>query len=192
MSLDSTSGGPPPGVVDGPLRPSRCNALLLSFLSFCLIVFGVWVVSAGKRYREEYAQGQGTEGWSVGSTQAVQLTLVRDDKHNLGCASDQIIAGLRCGYHRNGSPVGASTPDDDAQILRPYNTVGSELLLGAGLWTSPGLKKPLPAARFTVVCNYHIEGVAKLAAIRFDPAAPFAPAGRSLTAGTLSDCTLPQ
>ena len=69
MSSDSTSGSPPPGDVDGPLRPSRCNALLLSFLSFWLIVFGVWVVSAGKRYREEYAQGQGTEGWSVGSTQ---------------------------------------------------------------------------------------------------------------------------
>ena len=191
MSLDSASGGPPPGVVDEPLRPSRCNALLLSFLSFCLIVFGVWVVSAGKRYREEYAQGQGTEGWSVGSTQAVQLTLVREDKTNLACASDQVIAGLHCAYRGDRNGAGASGPED-AQILQPYNTVGSELLLGAGLWTAADLKKPLPAARFTVVCNYHIEGVAKSAAIRFDPAAPFVPAGKSLTAGTLSDCTLPR
>jgi hypothetical protein len=191
MSSDAAPGSPPPGDVDGPVRPSRCNGLLLSFLSFCLIVFGVWVVSAGKRYREEYAQGQGTEGWSVGSTQAVQLTLVRDDKTNLACASDQVIAGLHCAYRGDKTPAGSSG-SDDPRILQPYNTVGSELLLGAGLWTAAELKKPLPATRFTVVCNYHIEGVAKSAAIRFDPAAPFVPAGKSLTAGTLSDCTLPR
>jgi hypothetical protein len=191
MSSDSASGSPLPGDVDGPLGPSRCNALLLSFVSFCLIVFGVWVVSAGKRYREEYAQGQGTEGWRVGSTQSVELTVVRDDKRNLACASDQVIAGLHCGYRRDGSAAGSSSPDD-AQILQPYNTVGSELLLGAGLWTASDLKKPLPATRFTVVCNYHIEGVAKLASIRFDAAAPFAPGGKRLTAGTLSDCALPR
>jgi hypothetical protein len=191
MSSAAASGSPPPGQVDGSLRLSRCNALLLSFVSFCLIVFGVWVVSAGKRYREEYAQGQGTEGWSVGSTQSVEVTLVRDDKRNLGCASDQVVAGLHCAYRRDGKAAGASGPDD-AQLLQPYNTVGSELLLGAGLWTAADLKKPLPPTRFTVVCNYHIEGVVKLASIRFDAAAPFAPVGKSLTAGTLSDCTLPK
>jgi len=191
MSSDSTSGSPPPGDVDRPLRPSRCNALLFSFLAFVLIVFGVWVVSAGKRYREEYAQGQGTEGWSVGSTQRVELTLVRDDRRNLACASDQVIAGLHCAYGRDARESGPSAPDNP-QILQPYNTVGSELLLGASLWTSPELKKPLPAARFTVVCNYHIEGVAKSAAIRFDAAAPFSAVGKTVTVGTLSDCALPQ
>ena len=191
MSSDATSGSPPPGDIDGPLRPSRCNGLLLSFLSFWLIVFGVWVVSAGKRYREEYAQGQGTEGWGVGSTQAVQLTLVREDRRNLACASDQVIAGLHCAHRRDASVAGPSAPDDP-QILQPYNTVGNELLLGAGLWTSSDMKKPLPATRFTVVCNYHIEGVAKSAAIRFDAAAAFVPAGKRVTVGTLSDCALPQ
>jgi hypothetical protein len=191
MSLDTASGSPPPADVDGLPRASRCNALLLSFASFCLIVFGVWVVSAGKRYREEYAQGQGTEGWSVGSTQPVELTLVREDKTNLGCASDQAIAGLHCAYRGDRSAAGTAGADDP-QILQPYNTVGSELLLGAGLWTAADLKKPLPAARFTVFCNYHIEGVVKSASIRFDPAARFSPAGKSLTAGTLSDCTLPR
>ena len=188
MSLDSASGGPPPGVVDGPLRPSRCNALLLSFLSFCL--FGVWVVSAGKRYREEYAQGQGTEGWSVGSTQAVQLTLVREDKTNLACASDQVIAGLHSPIVATGTRPALpapETPDPSAVQHR-----GERAPAGRRPLDRRRLKKPLPAARFTVVCNYHIEGVAKSAAIRFDPAAPFVPAGRSLTAGTLSDCTLPR
>ncbi len=189
MSLDTASGSPPPAEVDGPPRPSRCNALLLSFLAFVGIAFGVWVVSAGKRYRQEYAQGQGTEGWTVGSTQSVELTLVREDKRNLACASEQSIAGLHCAYRGDRSAAGTAGPDDP-QILQPYNTVGSELLLGAGLWASADMKKPLPAARFTVSCNYHIEGVAKSASIRFDPAAPFTPAGKSLTGGTLSDCTL--
>jgi hypothetical protein len=191
MSSDATSGSPPPGDIDGPLRPSRCNPLLLSFLSFWLIVFGVWVFSAGKRYREEYAQGQGTEGWSVGSTQRVELTLVREDKRNLACASDQIIAGLRCAHRRDGALAAPSAPDE-VQVLQPYNTVGNELLLGAGLWTSSEMKKPLPAARFTVVCNYHIEGVAKSAAIHFDAAAPFIPIGKRVTVGTLADCALSQ
>ncbi len=189
MSSDATSGSPPPGDVDGPLRPSRCNGLLLSFLSFWLIVFGVWVLSAGKGYREEYAQGQGTEGWSVGSTQSVELTLVREDKRNLACASDQVTAGLHCAFRRDASVAGSSGPDDP-QILQPYNTVGNELLLGAGLWTSSEMKRPLPAARFTAACNYHLEGVAKSAAIRFDAAAPFIPAGKRVTVGTLSDCAL--
>ncbi|HEX3694544.1 MAG TPA: hypothetical protein VH374_04060 [Polyangia bacterium] len=165
--------------------------MLVSFLSFWLIVFGLWVVSAGKRYREEYARGQGTEGWIVGTTQAVELTLVREDKHNLACASDQVIAGLHCAYRRDARQAGPSAPEDP-HILQPYNTVGSELLLGAGLWTAADLKKPLPAARFTVACNYHIEGVAKSASIRFDAAAPFAPAGKTVTVGTLSDCALPR
>ena len=191
MSSDSTSGSPPPGDVDGPLRPSRCNPLLLSFLSFWLIVLGVWVFSAGKRYREEYAQGQGTEGWSVGSTQSVELTLVREDRRNLSCASDQVISGLHCAYRRDARPAGPAAPDDPL-ILQPYNTVGNELLLGAGLWTSSEMKKPLPATRFTVVCSYHIEGVAKSATIRFDAAAPFIPAGKRVTVGTLSDCALSQ
>jgi hypothetical protein len=189
MSSDSASGGPPTGGVDGPPRPCRCNGLLLSFLSFCLIAFGVWVVSAGKRYREEYAQGQGTEGWSVGSTQSVELTLVRDDRRNLACASDQVTAGLHCAYRRDLHQAGSAAPDNP-QILQPYNTVGNELLLGAGLWTASDLKKPLPAARFTVVCNYHIEGVVKSASVRFDPAAPFSPAGKAVTVGALSDCAL--
>jgi hypothetical protein len=198
MSSDPASGGVTTGgegearregQPEAPLRPGRCNPLLISFLSFWLIGFGVWVVSAGKRYREEYAQG--TEGWRVGSSPTVQLTLVREDKHNLACASDQVIAGLHCAYRRDLQEAGPGAPDNP-QILQPYNTVGSELLLGAGLWTASDLKKPLPATRFTVLCSYHIEGVAKSSLIRFDPAGPFVPAGKTVTVGTLTDCTLSQ
>ncbi|HJX52902.1 MAG TPA: hypothetical protein VJ801_09070 [Polyangia bacterium] len=174
---------------DAPPRPERCNVLILSFLSFFLIGFGVWVVSAGSRYREEYAQAM--EGWRVGSTRVVELTLVREDKRNLECASDQVIAGLRCGNGGESHEAGR-LPADNPQILQPYNTVGNELLLGAGLWSSPDLKEPLPQARFTVVCTYHIEGVMRSALTRFDPAGSFAPLGKTATVGTLTDCMLPR
>ena len=165
--------------------PGRHNMLVLSLVSFCLIGFGVWVFSAGKRYREEYAHA--VEGWRVGSTRAVEVTVVREDRQNLACISDQTIAGLRCGGEtdRHGTAP-------DPQILQPYNTVAGEILLGAGLWSSPDLNGPLPQERFTVVCNYHIKGVIKSATIRFGPTGTFAPLGRTTTVGTLTDCSIPR
>jgi hypothetical protein len=163
--------------------------LILSFLSFVLIGFSVWVVSAGSRYRAEYAQAM--EGWRVGSTRVVELTLVKDDKRNLGCAADQVIEGLHCGHRGDLQEAGPASPDN-SQILAPYNTVGNELLLGAGLWNSPDMKGPLPDTRFTVTCNYNIKGVMKSAAIRFDHAAAFGPVGKTVTAGTLTDCMIPR
>lgn len=167
--------------------PPRLNALVLSLLSLCLIVFGVWVVSAGKRYRQEYTDS--TEGWRIGTTRQVEVTLVRTDKQNLACASDAVVAGLHCAFQRNFAAAAGSA--DDPRVLQPYNTTGEELLLGAGLWTSPDLKGPLPPARFTVVCNYHIEGVTRSAAIRFGAGAAFSPVAKVVTVGSLTDCVLP-
>jgi hypothetical protein len=172
-----------------PPRIERCNVLLLSFLSLCLIGFVVWLVSAGKRYREEYSQT--TEGWRLGSTRMVELTVVSDDKRGLACASDQVLAGLRCGYQRDLRAVGGLSPDDP-RILQPYNTVKNELLLGAGLWSAPDLREPLPRGRFTVVCNYHMEGVMKSASTRFGLRGTFAPLRRTVTVGTLNGCVIPR
>jgi hypothetical protein len=177
--------------VPADARPvgGRLNALVLSLLSFCLIAFGVWLVSAGKRYREEYAQV--TQGWHVGSTVQVEVTLGPGDKTDLACASDAVIGGLHCGFRRN-ITVNGSASADDPHVLQPYNTVQSELLLGAGLWTAPDLKGPLPRGRFSVVCNYHVLGIMRSAAVRFGSMAPFSPVGRTITAGTLGDCVLPR
>ncbi len=170
-------------------RPGRLNALVFSLLCFCLIGFGVWLVSAGKRYREEYAQS--TQPWHVGATVPVEITVVPQDKQNLSCAADQVVAGLQCGFAANARAVGPASADDP-RLLQPFNTIGNELLLGAGLWTWPDLKRPLPAARFTVVCDYHVEGLMRSAAIRFSPAAAFGPTGKIVTAGRLTDCVLPR
>ena len=193
MSPDSATGGLTAGgegregQPDAPLRPGRCNVLLLSFLSLVLIAFGLWVVSAGKRYREEYSQDM--EGWRIGSSREVEITLVKEDDRNLACASDQVIGGLRCGYRLDQQAAGAVSPADP-RMLQPYNTVESQLLLGAGLWTSSNLKQPLPAGRFTVSCSYSIKGMVRAAAIRFAPTAPFDRIGKTLPVGALSDCTL--
>jgi hypothetical protein len=195
---DSASGEVKPEVAPAPERldaepdaprPEPYNVVLMSVLAFFLIGFGVWVVSAGARYRSEYAQIM--EGWRVGSTRIVELTLVKEDKRNLACASDQVMAGLRCGYRRNGREAGSMSPENP-NMLQPYNTVGNELLLGAGLWRSPDLKEPLPHGRFSVICNYNIKGVARSVSIRFDPAAAFSAVGKTVTSGTLTDCVLPR
>jgi hypothetical protein len=194
----ASPGEPPDPAPSGEALPERSaaqpyterhNAVLLSIVSLFLIGFGVWLVSGTQRYREEYAQSM--EGWRVGTTRMVELTLVKDDKQNLGCASDQVIAGLRCG-HRRGKSDAVSAEGADPQLLQPYNTVANELLLGAGLWSSPDLKGALPSSRFSVICNYTIKGVVKTVSIRFNPTAAFAPVGKTVTAGTLSECVLPR
>jgi hypothetical protein len=171
---------------EAPGSALRLNALIFSFLTLWLIVAVVWLVSAGSRYREEYSQSQ--EGWRIGSTRSVELTLVPQDKTNLGCASDQVVQGLRCGFRRCGAEAVPPSPE----VLQPLNTVGNELLLGAGLWAGRDMKGSLPPHRFTVVCNYNIKGVMKSVAIRFDPAAAFSPVGRTVTLGTLTDCVIPR
>ena len=168
--------------------PPRLNALVMSLLSFVLILFGLWLVSAGKRYRQEYADS--VHGWRIGSIRSVELTLVATDKDNLACAADTTIAGLHCAFRSDFAAVGGQA--DDPQTLQPYNTTTQELLLGAGLWIAPDMKGRLPSTRFGVVCNYHVAGVVRSVGIRFAAGAPFSPAGKTLTVGTLTDCVLPR
>jgi hypothetical protein len=182
-------GEPSTAIADVSPARGRCNELLVSFLAFVLIAFGVWVVLGGKRYRAEYAAH--TQGWRVGTTRVVELTLVREDKANLSCASKHRVAGLRCAHDEHQKPV-ESLSADRPEVLQPYATTGGDLLLGAGLWTSPDMKHDLPSKRFSVVCDYDIKGVLKSALIRFDTNAPFKPMGRTVTVGTLTNCLVPR
>jgi hypothetical protein len=183
MRSDPDSPEPKPAGLD------RVNVILLSFVSFVMILFTVWVVSGSKRYRREYADA--TQGWRVGTSRVVELTVVEQDKSNLGCASDKAIGDLRCGYAADRKPA-ESLSADRHEVLQPFNTVAGELLLGAGLWASPDLKQSLPASRFSVVCNYNIKGVVRSARIRFDPTGRFEPLSRTITAGTLTECMVPR
>jgi hypothetical protein len=77
-------------------------------------------------------------------------------------------------------------------VLQPFNTVKNELFLAAGLWQAPILHEPLPAERFTVVCNYRVLGVLRAVSLRWSLTGNFGPVDQSVAVGTLSDCTIPQ
>jgi hypothetical protein len=168
-----------PSEIDGPLR-----ALLVLFL----IGFGVWVVFAWAKY--DKTSGQTEQGWHKGTKQMVEITLVREDRNRLDCASNLTSDGLACEFDGNSQPRVPRPPDD--KILHPYCNVKNDVLLAAGLWSSPGLQGPAPTERFTVVCNYEVASVVKSVSLRWSPNDKFEPAKQSLPVGVVSDCVIPQ
>lgn len=168
--------------------PSR-NVILYTAFGFFAMGVVLWLLFAWSGYKEKYSQL--TEGWHLGGTRMVEITLVREDKKNLACASDKTFGDTHCGYRANGQPFGANG-EVDAHTQQPYNTIKNELFLGAGLWASPALPAILPAERFTVVCNYRVVGVAKSVALRWSSTGTFNPVDQSAAIGTLTDCVIPQ
>ena len=178
---------PPPE--PDPREPPPKNALLYTVLGLLCGGIGLWLVFAFMGYKEKYSQQ--TEGWHLGGTKMIEITLIRDDKKNLACASDKMFGEVHCGFHRDGNPFGTN-PDVDPHVLQPFNTVKNELFLAAGLWQSPILAGTLPSDRFTVVCNYHVLGVLKAVALRWSPTGTFGPVDQSVAIGTVSECIIPQ
>jgi hypothetical protein len=165
------------------------NLLLYTVFGFLCIGVALWLVLAWAGYKEKYSQH--TEGWHLGATRMIEITLVREDKKNLACASDKTFGNVHCGYLANSQPTG-TTPESDPNVLQPFNTVKNELFLAAGLWQSPILREPLPKERFTVVCNYHVLGVLKAVSLRWATTGSFSPVDQSVAAGNLTDCAIPQ
>jgi hypothetical protein len=172
-----------------PNAPPPPGFLAYTFLTLLSLGFVVWLIFTWTGYKEKYSQI--AEGWHLGGTKMIEITLIRDDKKNLACASDKTFGAIHCGFHRNGQSTGTS-PETDPTVLQPYNTVKNELFLAAGLWQSPILSGTLPKERFTVVCNYHVVGVLRSAALRWSPTGSFNPLDQSVAVGSLSDCVIPQ
>jgi hypothetical protein len=170
-------------------EPLPRNVLLYTVFTLLCAGVGLWLVLAWSGYKDKYTQQ--TEGWRLGSTRMLEITLIKDDKKNLSCASDKVFGEIRCGFHRDGTPFGKG-PDEDPHVLQPFNTIKNELFLAAGLWQSPILQGELPKDRFTVVCNYHVQGVLKAVALRWSPTGSFGPVDQSVAVGSLSDCVIPQ
>jgi hypothetical protein len=167
---------------------ARTNgALPWTLCALLLTGFALWLGFAWSGYGDRYAQA--TEGWRKGGTHLVEITLVREDVNNLACASDVTFEGLHCGYRADRQPFEDS--EEESRVLRPYSTTSHQLLMGAGLWSSLGLSVQLPSQRFTVVCNYHLVGAVKSASLRWSPNGRFEPLERSLSVGSLSDCSIP-
>ena len=173
---------------DQKVEPPR-NLLLYTLTGFLSIGVALWLILAWSGYKEKYSQQN--EGWHLGATKMVEITLIREDKKTLACASDKSFSGVHCGYQQNGQPWG-TTQETDPQVLQPFNTVKNELFLAAGLWQSPILHEPLPTERFTVVCNYRVLGVLRAVSLRLALTGSFGPVDQSVPVGTHSDCTIPQ
>jgi len=185
---------PPPTPAASPPIPEvkvdpPKNLLLYTVFGFLCIGVALWLILAWAGYKDKYSQQ--TEGWRLGSTKMLEITLIREDKKTLACASDKVFSGVHCGYRQNGQPWG-TTQETDPRVLQPFNTVKNELFLAAGLWQAPILHEPLPTERFTVVCNYHVLGVLRAVSLRWSLTGSFGPVDQSVAVGTLSDCTIPQ
>lgn len=180
----------PPVVCEPEVRyvQNEVDAPLRALLALFVIGFGVWVVFTWMKYDKSAAQSE--QGWHKGTKQLIELTLVREDANKLDCASNVTVEGLNCAY--DGKSQARAPMPDPAHRLRPYCNVKNDVLLGAGLWDSPGMRGPLPAERFTVVCNYNVVGVVKSVSLRWNPNDKFDPAKQSLPVGTLTDCAIPQ
>jgi len=169
--------------------PREYDLLMKTVFAFVVIVAVLGVLFAWTGYSNRYAQV--TEGWHLGQTKLIEVTVEKEDKGRLACASDVVLDGVHCGFRSNGLPFEAST-QDDPHVLSPYNTIKNELFLGSGLWTSAALHGQVPNERFTVACNYKITGVLKSVGLRWAATASFEPVKQSVTVGTLTDCVIPK
>jgi hypothetical protein len=175
------------------LPPSKVtdefNVLCYTLLSLFIVSFGVWAIFAWMDYGKRYAPL--ADGWYAGGTRTIEITLVREDRQNLDCASDVALAGLHCAYRANQQPFEANEAPDPVR-LRPYNTADNVLFLGAGLWSSAGLAGQLPSERFTVTCNYRMVSTLKSVMLRWAASGAFSPVKSAVPAGVLSDCVIPR
>ena len=169
--------------------PREYDLLMKTVFAFVVIVAVLGVFFAWTGYSNRYAQV--TEGWHLGQTKLIEVTVVKEDKGRLACASDVLLDDIHCGFRANGLPFEAST-QDDPHVLSPYNTIKNELFLASGLWTSAALRGQIPNERFTVACNYKITGVLKSVGLRWAATASFEPVKQSVTVGTLTDCVIPK
>jgi hypothetical protein len=169
----------------------RESAVMLRVtLGLFVIGLGVWLLLAGAAHRRDYSAAGAA--WHRGARNYVELTLIREDRANLACAAHAVLDGVHCGFDADHTPHPANAGADDSRVLRPYNTVNGELLLGAGLWDSPGMRGGLPAQRFTVTCDYEIVGALRSVTLRWSPSGDFGPVERSVPVGSLRDCSIPQ
>ena len=125
--------------------------------------------------------------WTTGQVADVDITLVKTDRTELGCASAEEIGNKRCAF--DGSQK-ARPAADDRTTYKPYTTTDRIQFVGAGLWAELGATN-LPAARFTVKCKYKVDGVLKKLDVRWESTGTWYPV-TDWYAGTLSECKIAQ
>jgi len=156
---------------------------------FYTIFLAVWIVFAWGQRRPLYSSGPVLR--RIGSSYTLEITLIREDRQHLACASERSFSGLHCAYKKPGVAWKRGETNDTLQ-LRPYSTVEGEQFLGAGLWSQLEAQGPLPSYRFSVLCTFHAQAAVRDVSVRWNTSNPFGNLNRVAFVGSLTDCVLPQ
>jgi hypothetical protein len=155
------------------------------FVVMVALAAGFWVLASF-----DNPFGGGGPKWKVGQTATVELTLDPADDMKLSCASDAVIGEKRCEYESKSKRHEQKL--EDSKLLRPYSLAdGSARLLAAGVWSAPEIEKSVrPKDRFTLKCQFKIEGKVTAPAVRWDVSGPWNEKAEDWFAGSVSDCKL--
>jgi hypothetical protein len=173
-----------------PAAPQGGSSLGKSMILFVVIIGGL---AAGFAIlgREEQS-GPPKPKWSVGQTVDVEITLVKNDRQDLACASSDEVGGKHCAFEGQNKPWSKGDSADDKKLLKPYTTTDRVQFTAAGVWSEPALApEKLPGSRFSVKCKYKVEGMVKNVAVRWESTGQWFP-GNEWYAGSVSDCKLGQ
>ena len=89
-----------------PYVVRRGHVMLTGASALICIGFALWVIFAWTHYGSGYAQAK--QGFRLGGTHLVELTLVAEDRERLACASDGRFGAVGCGFGANRK---AATPE---------------------------------------------------------------------------------
>jgi hypothetical protein len=133
--------------------------------------------------------GHGSQA-NPGQPTTYVVTVVPGDALGLACASSVSIGSRRCAYDDRQQASGVERP------LRPYVTVGRELVLLSGVFESPQVQEWLTQARranddarVTLTCRGKWLGSVATTAVRWAPDGQFQPEHDVMSA-EVSDCAV--
>lgn len=173
----------------GSKKPQILSVFVKTVVIFYTIVAIVWICFAWGGKRPLYSSGPALR--RIGETYPIEITLIREDREHLACASTQSFSGLHCAF-RSPSVAWTDHAADDSLLLRPYSTVEGEQLLAAGLWSALAPQEPLPTRRFSVLCTFRPIAAARDASVRWNIKTAFAPINKIWFVGPLTNCVLPK
>ena len=179
---------PPKPTVQAVTPPPPAASLGKSVVTFSLVLGGLFVMFFLLGNAESPFSNQGPK-WRIGQTVPVDLTLDPSDDTKLSCAAKTEIGGKRCEYEDKTTKFAGPLKDDT--MMRPYTTLDGQHLLAAGVWSAPEMEKgKRPTGRFTVRCDFKVEGKVNAPAIRWDFAGAWNEKNEEWFAGSATNCKL--
>jgi len=179
---------PKPTGVQPVVPPPAAASLGKSVVTFTLVLGGLFALFFLLGNAESPFNNSGPK-WRIGQTVSVDLTLDPSDDTKLSCAAKTDIGGKHCEYEDKTTKYAGALKDETQ--LRPYTTLDGQHLLAAGVWSSPEIEKAKrPTGRFTLKCDFKVEGKINAPAIRWDFAGMWNEKNEEWFAGIVTSCKL--